>query len=36
VENIVVDHIETWDVDPAKVTGLIKFFDSSFDPPGFD
>ncbi|KAG1675252.1 hypothetical protein FOA52_016283 [Chlamydomonas sp. UWO 241] len=36
VENIVVDHIETWDVDPSEVTKSIKFFDSSFNPPGFD
>ncbi|KAG1669127.1 hypothetical protein FOA52_002638 [Chlamydomonas sp. UWO 241] len=36
VENLVVDHIETWDVDPDENTKSIKFFDSSFDPPGFD
>ena len=36
IENIVVDHMETWDQKPDDVSGKIKFFDSSFNPPGFD
>ena len=36
VENLVIDHAETWDQKPDDVSGAIKFFDSGFNPPGFD
>ncbi len=36
VENIVIDHTETWDQRPDDVTRAIKFFDKGFNPPGFD
>lgn len=35
-ENLVVEHIESWDQNPDEVSGKIKFFDSGFNPPGFD
>jgi hypothetical protein len=31
-ENIVVEHIETWDQKPDEVSSKIKFFDNSFNP----
>lgn len=36
VENIVIDHTETWDQKPDEVSGAIKFFDTNFNPPGFN
>jgi len=36
VENLITDHIESWDVPADEVTSAIKFFDSNFNPPGFD
>lgn len=36
VENIVVDHTETWDQTPADIKSGLKFFDERFDPPGFE
>jgi hypothetical protein len=35
IDNIIVDHKESWDTAPDEVTRGIKFFDNSFDPPGF-
>jgi hypothetical protein len=34
--NLITDHIESWDTPPDQVTSQIKFFDRSFNPPGFD
>ena len=35
VDNIIIDHKESWDSAPDEVSSKIKFFDDSFDPPGF-
>ena len=34
-DNVIIDHKESWDTPPDEVTKGIKFFDDSFDPPGF-
>lgn len=34
-DNIIIDHKESWDQAPDEVTRGIKFFDDSFNPPGF-
>ena len=35
VENLVIDHTETWDQSPDEVTSQIKIFDFGFNPEGF-
>ena len=35
LENVVVDHTEVWDQAPSEIVQNLKFFDKSFDPPGF-
>jgi len=35
IENLIVDHTEVWDQSPEEIKRDLKFFDSAFDPPGF-